>query len=309
MISIVVVNWNSGQLLERCVQSLLANAAGCQILIVDNASTDSSLLFADKLPDDLTILRNDRNMGFAAASNSGWRAGKGDYVLFLNPDAECLPGSVRCLEQTFLANSGVWAAGGRLINPSGQSQSRFNVRTFPSVRSTAAELLFFDEIWPANRWICPYPLDKSKETLEVDQPAAACLMVSRTALESIEGFDESFHPAWFEDVDLCRRIRNQGGRILYQPQACFRHHGGYSLGRLSRKDFLEIFHTNQIRYFKKHHGLQTAFRVKRLIELGLILRSVLSFVYPLVPNTSRGSSARIFRETARRIASLHEGEL
>jgi N-acetylglucosaminyl-diphospho-decaprenol L-rhamnosyltransferase len=309
MISIVIVNWNSGRLLERCVASLLANAAGCQILIVDNASTDSSLLFADKIPNDLTILRNDRNMGFAAASNLGWRAGKGDYVLFLNPDAECLPGSVRYLEQAFLDNSGVWAAGGHLISPSGQSQSRFNVRTFPSIRSAAAELLFLDAIWPANRWICPYPIGKSEEALEVDQPAAACLMVSKTALESIDGFDESFHPAWFEDVDLCRRIRNQGGRILYQPRANFNHHGGYSLKRLSRKDFLEIFHTNQIRYFKKHHGLQAALRIKRLIELGLVLRGALSLVYPLIPNASRGASARMFVETARRIASLHLGEL
>jgi len=96
-------------------------------------------------------------------------------------------------------------------------------------------------------------------------------MVARTALDAIGGFDEIFSPAWFEDVDLCRRIRNQGGRIQYQPGARFIHHGGYSLRRMRRQDFLVLFHTNQIRYFNKHHGPRTASRVKRWVILGLLL--------------------------------------
>jgi len=300
MISVVIVNWNSGPRLERCVQSLRANAAGCQIVIADNASTDSSLRFADGI-DGLRLLRSGRNNGFAAACNTGWRASEGDPVLFLNPDTECLPGSVECLAQTLAADTAVWAAGGQLVGPSGKPQSGFNVRRFPSIGAVAAEMLMIDEIWASNPWSRPGSRAGGAAE-DVDQPAAACLMVCRDALELTEGFDESFRPAWFEDVDLCRRIRNQGGRIRFQPKARFLHHGGYSLERLSRRDFLEFYHLNQIRYFRKHHGTRAASRVRRLVVAGLLIRAAISIAYPLAPNASRTEAARTFWRVSRTIS-------
>ena len=145
--------------------------------------------------------------------------------------------------------------------------------------------------------------------MDVDQPAAACLMVSRAALESIGGFDEAFYPAWFEDVDLCRRIRSQGGRIQYQPGAPFLHHGGYSLEKMTLRDFLESFHRNQIRYFRKHHGIEASVRVKRLIVLGLFTRGILSIAYPLFPGESRTACAGIFWKAARKVLGLSEADL
>jgi GT2 family glycosyltransferase len=142
--------------------------------------------------------------------------------------------------------------------------------------------------------------------MDVDQPAAACLMVSREALEAVGGFDESFYPAWFEDVDLCRRIRNSGGRIRFQPEARFLHHGGYSLRHLSRQEFLESFHLNQIRYFQKHHGSKAASRVKKLIVTGLLIRSGVSLVRPLAPGESRRSSAKAYWNAACNVSKLPE---
>jgi N-acetylglucosaminyl-diphospho-decaprenol L-rhamnosyltransferase len=310
LVSIVVVNWNSGPLLQRCIQSLLRHAAGCPIVVVDNASTDSSLLFAETIHSaDLSILRNDRNAGFAAGNNLGWRQSIGDRILFLNPDTECLPGSLSSLEQTLAADPAVWAAGGHLLSPSGKSQTGFHVRSFPSIGQAAAEMLLVDGLWPANQKRRDCPAADADDAMDVDQPAGACLMVARAALETVGGFDEAFRPAWFEDVDLCRRIRNSGGRIQYQPNARFLHHGGYSLARMPRQDFLEIYHTNQIRYFKKHHGVQAALKVKRWIVAGLVLRSALSMVYSPVPGATRSASAKIFREAARRIAGLKEAQL
>jgi GT2 family glycosyltransferase len=308
VISIVIVNWNSGRLLQNCVQSLLKNALGCQLILVDNASTDSSMHFAAALGADHLILRNDRNVGLAAGNNLGWRAGKGDPVLFLNPDTECLPGSIDFLNQTLTHDAGVWAAGGHLVGPSGKPQSWFNVRPFPSIGTVAAEMLFIDDIWPANPWSRLKRAANRGQAVDVEQPAAACLMVTRRALESIGGFDEHFRPAWFEDVDLCRRIRNQGGRIQYQPKARFLHHGGYSLGHLPRQEFLQIFHTNQIRYFRKHHGPFAASCVKRLILSGLFLRSALSLVVSLAPRMSRGASSRMFYNAARHLLRSSEAE-
>jgi N-acetylglucosaminyl-diphospho-decaprenol L-rhamnosyltransferase len=307
LISIVIVNWNSGQFLQRCVRSLLKNATECQITIVDNASTDSSLLFAEEMhAPGISIIRNDRNAGFAAGNNLGWQQSDGNRILFLNPDTECLPESVSCLEKTLTADSAVWAAGGHLLSPSGESQMSFNVRSFPSIGNVAADMLLIDGIWPANHGSRLHRAFNAGSAIDVDQPAGACLMVARTALETIGGFDEDFRPAWFEDVDLCRRIRNCGGRIQYQPQARFMHHGGYSLDRMSRQDFLEIFHTNQIRYFKKHHGLRAASSVRRLIIMGLALRSILSIVRPPVPGIKRSDSAKMFWRATQHIADLRE---
>ncbi len=309
MVSIVIVNWNSGKLLENCVRSLLRNAAGCQIIVVDNASTDSSLLFLEQMQGGPAIIRNSQNIGFAAGSNLGWRAGKGSHILFLNPDTECFPGSVDRLEQTLIADKEVWAAGGQLVSPSGSPQTKFNVRAFPSIARVAAEMLLIEEIWSSIHWFRPNCETDSACEADVDQPAAACLMVSKAALEIVGGFDEEFRPAWFEDVDLCRRIRNHGGRIRYQPAARFLHHGGYSLAHLAPQNFLEYFHRNQIRYFRKHYGARSASRVKRLIVTGLLIRSALSIGYPLAPHVSRRVSAKSFWNAARLISKLNETDL
>jgi N-acetylglucosaminyl-diphospho-decaprenol L-rhamnosyltransferase len=304
VISVIIVNWNSGKLLENCVRSLLANAAGCEIIIVDNASVDSSLNFADSTGEGLSILRNDHNTGFASANNLGWRTSRGDSVLFLNPDTECLPDSVERLEQTLKSDGAIWAVGGRLVSPAGKPQLDFNVLSFPSLASVASEMLFIDEIWPTNPWSRRMRLGNAAQAVDVDQPAAACFMVTRQALESMSGFDEAFYPAWFEDVDLCRRIRNQGGRIQYEPNASFLHHGGYSLSRMSLQDFLESFHTNQIRYFGKHYGPKAASRAKRLILLGLFMRAGISIFHSPAGTITRAASSKMFRGAARRIMNV-----
>jgi N-acetylglucosaminyl-diphospho-decaprenol L-rhamnosyltransferase len=304
--SIVIVNWNSGSYLENCVRSLATNAQKSEIIIVDNASRDSSLHFAGEFRDRMEVLVNDRNLGCAAANNIGWRASHGERVLFLNPDTECFPEALEHLERTLDSDEAIWAVGGKLVDPSGTPQTGFNIRVFPSIGEVAAEMLFVDEIWPSNPWSGPNRRSGSSSAVDVDQPAGACLLVSRNALEAVGGFDEAFYPAWFEDVDLCRRIRLQGGRIRYQPEARFLHGGGHSLGQMSRQDFLESYHRNQIRYFRKHHGAQAANQVKRLIVLGLFLRSILSIAYPLVQNQSRMVSTRIFWKTARFISNVRE---
>jgi len=305
VISVVIVNWNSGSFLEKCVRSLLRNAPGSQIIVVDNASTDSSLSFAEGMQGSISILRNRQNLGFAAANNIGWQVSAGDRILFLNPDIECLPESVAGLEKTLNADSAIWAAAGQLIGPSGRPQTRFNLRPFPTVGNVAAEMLFLDDIWPSNPWSGTVNIDYESEA-DVDQPAAACLMLCREALEITDGFDEGFRPAWFEDVDLCRRIRNEGGRIRYQPKSQFLHHGGHSLDNLSRQEFLELFHRNQVRYFRKHHGTRSAGCVRRWITAGLLLRSIISIAYPLAPNLSRAASAKAFWNAARTIGKHRE---
>jgi len=305
VISIVIVNWNSGSLLERCVLSLVAHAPGCELVVVDNASSDSSLDFATRLGGVSTI-RNRENRGYAAANNQGWNGSRGDPVLFLNPDTEATRGAVNRLEQALKADPSRWAAAGKLVGASGETQIGFNLRAFPTVASVAADMLMLDEIWPANPWTRRYRMADADHDAprEVDQPAAACLMLRRAALERLGGFDENYQPAWFEDVDLCRRIWSLGGRILFEPGAVFVHQGGSSLRRLTPPEFLQYFHTNQLRYFYKHHGHAHGRRVRRLVILGMYLRSAASLFFPLLPHSTRVSSASTYWQAARHF-SLH----
>lgn len=304
MISVVIVNWNSGPFLERCVLSLLKYAEDAEIIIVDNASSDSSLDFATRSQVPLVILRNEENLGFAAGSNLGWRKSSGEKILFLNPDTESRSGAVSALAHSMLTDSKIWAAAGKLVSPSGQHQQGFNVLAFPTLASVAADLLLLEELWPSNPWTRRYRMSgwDHSSAREVDQPAAACLMVRRRALERLNGFDENFRPAWFEDVDLCRRIHDNGGRILFEPASEFQHHGGSSLKHLAREEFLRLFHTNQLLYFHKHHGEDEARRVRRLIISGMYLRAALSCIHPLIAGSTRSESAKIFWRTARHFA-------
>ncbi len=303
MISIIIVNWNSGELLGRCIRSLRQHAADSEIIVVDNASEDSSLELARREDSAITFIANLENVGFAAASNAGWRASKGENVLFLNPDTECSEGAVIRLQEVLKPDAGVWAVGGLLVGLDGRPQTGFNVRSFPTVRNAAAELLLLDEIWPSHPWAGSQPLQTpdclTRQVVQVDQPAAACLMLSRTALESTGGFDECFRPAWFEDVDLCKRIRQQGGKILFEPAARFLHHGGTSLRHLKQEEFLEAFHTNQIRYFAKHHGKTAARRIRLLVIAGMLLRGVVSLMRPASSDKPRLASARAYWTVAR----------
>lgn len=306
MISVVIVNWNSGPLLERCVLSLMKYAEDAEIIIVDNASADFSLDFAARSQVPLVILRNEENLGFAAGNNLGWRKSSGEKILFLNPDTESRSGAVSALAHSMLKDSKIWAAGGKLVSPSGQRQHGFNVRTFPTLGSVAADMLLLEELWPGNPWTRRYRMSgwDHSSAREVDQPAAACLMVRREVLERLNGFDENFRPAWFEDVDLCRRIHDNGGRILFEPASEFQHHGGSSLKHLAREEFLRYFHTNQLRYFHKHHGEDAARRVRKLISAGMYLRAALSCVHPLIAGATRSESAKTLWRTARHFQEL-----
>jgi N-acetylglucosaminyl-diphospho-decaprenol L-rhamnosyltransferase len=308
MISVVVVNWNSGPFLERCVLSLHNHAPGCEIVLVDNDSRDSSLDFLNHIDFHILVLRNHQNFGFAAACNQGWRASRGDKILFLNPDAESLPGAVDILAGRLESEPGIWAVGGRLLDPDGKPQAGFNVRTFPTLGAAAAELLLLDEIWPGNPWTRPYRLAgwDCDSSCDVDQPAAACLMLRRTGLEELGGFDERFRPAWFEDVDLCKRIHDAGGRIAFEPKAQFIHRGAASLRSLTEEEFLRFFHANQIRYFAKHFGGKTAVRVRRMIVAGLRMRALIALLKAPLRSRTATSSARSCWRAARHFATMRE---
>jgi GT2 family glycosyltransferase len=258
------------------------------VVIVDNNSTDDTIQQVRTFGREAGVLTNTHNAGFAAAVNQGAKVAEGDFLVILNPDAIATAGALDKLAKAFESDN-VGAAGGLLVDDAGRPQKGFTVRRFPTVGSTLAEVVLLNRAWPANPWNVRYrclDLDYG-EAQEVDQPAGACLAVRREAWESLNGFDEAFFPVWFEDVDFCRRLRDQGWKIVYCPDAIFSHAGGHSVNRLAFRDRQSVWYKNLLRYFSKHHSRSEVLLLRAGILVGLLFRALLSSVGFRPSGTSR----------------------
>lgn len=263
MPGIVVVTYNSADVVGPCLEACL-RIAGAEVVVVDNASTDDSVKRIKSFS-NVKLLANSINRGFAGAVNQGFSALDSPAVLILNPDAVPLSGVER-LEQAVLGGN-VGAATGRLIGSDGLDQNGFNVRALPTVWTLAFEVLGLNRLWPANPVNRRYRIRAPEKGGEVEQPAGAFLMIRRSAWAAIGGFDESFYPIWFEDVDFCVRLKNSGYKILFVPEAIARHQGAHSASRLSWEARQVFWYGSLLRYASKH--LNSGAR--RVVGLAVIL--------------------------------------
>ncbi len=269
-ISIVIVTYNSGKVLGECLRSLSATDA--EIVVVDNASGDDSV--AQARDAGVTVIANAENKGFAAAVNQGARATTGELILLLNPDTVLVEG-LDHLANTLFANPGAGAASGVLVDSVTKLPQRgFSVRRFPEFSALAFEVLGINGIWPGNpvnrRYRC-LDLDLSRPQ-PVDQPAGACLIVRRQAWDQLHGFDEAFHPLWFEDVDFCWRLYRAGLAILLDPSCRLVHKGGHSLESIGFRERQLYWYRNLFYYVRKNIGSAAALVIRVLVCFGAAAR-------------------------------------
>lgn len=258
----VIVTYNSAGHIGPCLDSCLAHARDLDagIVVVDNASSDSTLDEVRSRP-AVTIIANSHNAGFAAAANQGFAAlPHAAAVLLLNPDTQLIS-SPSILSRALQETPRAAAAGGMLLSPSGAPQLGFQFRRFPTPAALAFETLGLNRLFPSN------PVNRRYRALDLDpalpaegiQPAGACLLVLRAAWQQVSGFDEGFHPLWFEDVDFLKRLSDSGWRILYAPAFQAAHFGGHSIARLRTASRQLYWYNNLLRYASLHFG--TAGRV------------------------------------------------
>jgi N-acetylglucosaminyl-diphospho-decaprenol L-rhamnosyltransferase len=266
--AIAVINWNSGPLLHTCIDSLLATTKGAEILVVDNASSDNSLEPVAHFRDRVGFIRNSVNRGFAAAVNQAFQSTSSTCVLILNPDVQVSPGAIQLLEEFMDAQPRAGAVGG-------YAGDKYLPRAFPTVGSLVRENLglgFQTAAVPDKRQFGGRTLRSEAQAISVDQPAAAAIMIRRDAYDEAGGFDERFFPAWYEDVDFCRRIKAQGWEIFFLRAAEFVHSGGYSADALGSEAFLRTYYGNQLKYVEKHFGSLSEALVRTSIAAGMIGR-------------------------------------
>jgi N-acetylglucosaminyl-diphospho-decaprenol L-rhamnosyltransferase len=268
-VAVVIVTCNSAPEIDNCLGSL-DNVA--EIVVVDNGSADDTCRVVAQHWKGVRLISNPDNRGFAAAANQGIQATVSPAILFLNPDAVLITGLRPLLEE--LEAPGVGAAAGRLVDESGRTQIGFNIRAFPTPASLAFETLLINRLWPGNpvnrRYRC-LQLDYERAQ-EVDQPAGAFLMVRRDVLETVGGWDERFFPLWFEDVDLCQRIRRAGYAIRYVPACAARHSGAHSVASLAAEQKQIYWYGNLLSYTDKYFSPLARSCMRAWVASGALLR-------------------------------------
>jgi N-acetylglucosaminyl-diphospho-decaprenol L-rhamnosyltransferase len=273
-VSVIIVSWNPGDHLFRCLEPLVSSSR--EIVVVDNASADGTAdRVASRFP-GVILIRARLNLGFPGAVNLASRRASGEYLLLLGSDVAVSAGTVDALAAFLEANPRCGAVTARPHGVDGPTGWGPNLRRFPTFMSVAVDLLLVDRLWPRNPFSRRYlALDVScsrGEVLDVEQPAAACLMLRRSAFEAAGRMDEAFYPAWFDDVDLCRRLRSGGWRISMLCSALFSRTPGVARRQLGRDTFTRIWYRNLQRYVRKHHGLAGLAVVKALIVAGMMER-------------------------------------
>ena len=270
VISIILVTYNSAGVLAACLHSLAE--CGAEIVVVDNASSDDSVRVAAAC--GARVISNSRNRGFATAANQGVALTSGDAVLILNPDTVLLEG-LDTLAATLAGDPQAGAAAGVLVDPaSSQPQQGFSVRRLPNFVTLGCEVLGLNRLWPGN------PVNRKYRCLDLDlnqrqqiaQPAGACLMVKREVWNQLGGFDEQFHPLWFEDVDFCLRLHQAGWRLWLEPRCRLLHSGGHSLEKISLKERQLYWYRNLFYYVEKHMGSAAAPGMRVLVCMGACAR-------------------------------------
>jgi N-acetylglucosaminyl-diphospho-decaprenol L-rhamnosyltransferase len=271
--SVVVVNYNSGEYLERCLDSIqtAAGTATVDIVVVDNASTDRSPDAARSRP-AVRSIRNEANRGFAAAANQGIAATSAQYVLLLNPDAEITGGMLAALVKVAEEQPRIGAIGALVRNPDGTLQP--SARKVPTLGEALGHA-FVGPFAPDNRWSRAYTMadwDRDSER-PVQWVSGSAMLLRRAAFDAVGGFDEGYF-MYVEDVDLCTRLRRAGWEVLFSPELEVVHETGVSSRARFRR--LAFEHSRSIyRYFSKHRARGAAVLLKPLVRLGLWLRAVL----------------------------------
>jgi GT2 family glycosyltransferase len=266
--SIVIVTWNTRDLLARCLESIFADSPidGVEVFVVDNASSDGSAAMVRKRFPQIYLIENEINIGFARANNQALRQCQGRYWMLLNPDVEVKAGAIQALVSFFDGHSKVGAVGPRVLNPDGSLQLscspaptlfRETLRLMhgPGVRS--------DGYYPMHMW-------EQKLPRQVDILLGACLFLRRQAIDQIGLLDEDYF-IYSEEVDLCTRLNKAGWELYWVPQAEIIHYGGQSTQQVAQEMFFRLYES-KLTYFRKHQGSLAARLYKLLLGTTALTR-------------------------------------
>jgi len=264
MLSVLIVNWNTRDLLLACLDSLLRfpPEEEMEIIVLDNASNDGSLEAveeflshsATKRKEGVYLINSVANTGYARGNNNAIEQSKGNWLLTLNPDTQVFEETLQKAIDTLKRRPKDAALGAKLVSPDGTTQK--SVRGFPSLTGIFGALFRLDKLFPRSA-LGSYslPAFDYEEEQSAPQPMGTFLLFRREALDDVgdakRPFDEDF-PIFFNEVDLLYRLSKKGWGCVYDPSVRVLHHGGESTKQVRPKMIWES-HRSLIRYLKKHN--------------------------------------------------------
>jgi N-acetylglucosaminyl-diphospho-decaprenol L-rhamnosyltransferase len=298
-LSIIIVNWNTCELLAHCIRSIEVNVlpslrSNLEVFVVDNASSDGSGAMIQQDFGWIRLLQNTKNVGFATANNQAIRESKGRYVLLLNPDTWVCSGGLDLLVDFMEKHPEVGAAGSRLLNADGSLQ--MSCYPAPTVAREFWRLLYLDKLYACSQYnMHSWSILEPKE---VDLVQGASLMVRRQTLEQVGLLDEDYF-MYTEEVDWCYRIRRAGWHIYWVPASTVIHYGGQSTQQVATNMFLQLY-KSKVHYLRKHHGTVPATVYKVILYKVGLLRVLLAPLAALV-QPSRRQQVRLLAHNYRRL--------
>jgi len=253
--SIVIVNYKSYPELGECLASLssLVSARGSEVIVVDHASSAEDLARVRAAHPWFVAAATPDNRGFSAGVNAGARLASGKHLLILNPDTQLRAGAVDAMIDYLETHPDTAVVGARVENPGGTVQR--SARRFPTMLTgLAGRSSLFTRLWPGNPLSRRDVLADARTSTprEVDWVAGSCMAIRAAAFEQVGGMDEQFFLYW-EDADLCKRLRAAGWRTVYLPTAVVTHGVGRSR-RHARSLSVRAFHRSAYLYFAKHRA-------------------------------------------------------
>jgi GT2 family glycosyltransferase len=248
-LSVIIVNWNTRDLLVRCLNSITeaTQRMKTEVFVVDNGSSDGSGRSVKEMFSEAILIENETNLGFAGANNQALRRSKGNYLLLLNPDTQVKQGAIQKLISLMDAHPDVGITGVQLLNADGSKQN--SIANFPSL---VTELLNKSLL----RWLFPkkFPGKESSYSgpVEVESVIGACMMVRRDAIKQVGLLDEDYF-LFLEETDWCYRMKRKGWKIYHAPQAEVYHFQGKSAEKEREKAKVE-YYRSRYHFFKKNRG-------------------------------------------------------
>lgn len=281
-ISIIIVNWNTRDLLAECLESIVKHKGNLkvEVIVVDNASTDGSTRMVRNNYPMVRLIENSNNVGFAAANNIGLAEGRGRYLLLLNSDAFVGRGVLESVVNFLDEHSEAGICGVKLVNPDGTFQGSY--APFPTLRS---ELLLATGL--GSRLINPtYPAPTPRpgeRPREVDWIGGAFMLIRNEVYKEVGGMDEAYW-MYSEETDWCYRIKLAGWKAYYLPQVTVTHLRGGS-SRKRRAEMRAQLYRSKVRFFTIHYGYASGETLRWSLWFVFLLREILARVMLLLPSS------------------------
>ncbi len=268
VVSVVIVSHQTRDLLEACLRSIYEHppSAPFEICVVDNASDDGTREMIRQQFPRVRLVENRDNAGYSRAVNEGFRSTTAPYVLVVNPDMVVIEGAVDALIRFMDSSPRTGVAGGKLLNPDGSLQH--SARTFYNFRILLLRRTFLGRLFPGAKALRDHlMLDWDHDDVrEVDWLLGACLMIRRSAAKDVGLMDERYF-LYFEDVDLCYKMKQRGWGVVYVPDAVmYHHHRRESARRVINRP--KLWHLNSVFHFYDKWGgsLQSVKRHRKLVR-------------------------------------------